>query len=47
MDVPEEIEDPTFGEPDSSYASLREEIEARASHHVPQYRIDIARVFEF
>jgi hypothetical protein len=44
--VPPEVNDPPFGEPGSRYASLRDEITARADHASPQYRIDNAKVFE-
>jgi hypothetical protein len=43
--VPEKATDPLFGEPVSVYASLRDEITARADHEAPQYHVDIAKVF--
>jgi hypothetical protein len=44
--VPAEATDPSFGEVGSVYASLRDEITARADHQAPQYRVDNAKVFE-
>jgi hypothetical protein len=44
--VPEEATDSYFGEPVSVYASLRDDITARADHQAPQYRVDQAKVFE-
>jgi hypothetical protein len=44
--IPPEETDPSFGEPDSMYSSLRDEIVARADHLAPQYMVDNARVFE-
>jgi hypothetical protein len=43
--VPEEATDPLFDEP--GYASLCDEITARADHHSPHYRVDNAKLFEF
>jgi hypothetical protein len=44
--MPAEATDPSFGEPRSIYASLRDEITARADHQASQYRADNAKVFE-
>jgi hypothetical protein len=44
--VPNAATDPPFGDVGTSYASLRDEIAARADHAMPQYRIDNAKVFE-
>jgi hypothetical protein len=44
--VPPEATDPAFGMPNSVYASLRDEVPARADHAAPQYQIDNARMFE-
>jgi hypothetical protein len=44
--VPPEATDPAFGEVNTKYASLRDEVAARADHTVAQYCIDNARVFE-
>jgi hypothetical protein len=44
--VPPAAGDPPFGEPNSKYASLRDEVVARADHAAPQYMVDNARVFE-
>lgn len=41
-----EYDDPPFGEEDSIYGSLRDEIEARAPHKTHEYRVDNAAVFE-
>jgi hypothetical protein len=43
---PDDEEDPVFGEPETVYASLRDEVAARADHNAAQFRIDNARVFE-
>lgn len=44
--VPPDATDIAFGVTGSKYASLREEIIARADHSAPQYHIDNARVFD-
>jgi hypothetical protein len=44
--VPHEATDPAFGIPNSRYASLRDEVAARAHNAAHQYWIDNARVFE-
>ena len=44
--VAPETFDHAFGEVDSVYASLRDEIKARARHDAHQYHVDSARVFE-
>ena len=44
--VPPEATDPSFGMPNSVYASLRDEIAAGADHTAHQYQIDNAQVFE-
>jgi ribosomal protein L15 len=38
--------DPTFGNPDCTYGSMRAEITARSTHLAPHYQLDNARVFE-
>ena len=45
-EIPLEMNDPTFGEDGSKYASLRDEIMSRASHSSPQFMVDNARVFD-
>jgi hypothetical protein len=44
--VPNAATDPPFGEVGTEYASLRDEITARADHTAPQYCLDNAKVFE-
>jgi hypothetical protein len=44
--LPAEATDPSFGEAGSVYASLRDEITARADHQTPKHRVDNAKVFE-
>jgi hypothetical protein len=44
--VPAEATDPSFGEAVTVYASLSDEITARAGHQAPQYCADNAKVFE-
>jgi hypothetical protein len=44
--IPPEATDPAFGEPGSNYASLRDEIVARADHDAAPYAVDNARVYE-
>jgi hypothetical protein len=46
VDVPDEADDPMFGEPDCTYPSLCDEIMARAAHGDAQYQIDNSRLFE-
>jgi hypothetical protein len=44
--VPAAADDPTYGEPDSKYESIRDEVSARASHTGAHFSVDNARVFE-
>jgi hypothetical protein len=44
--IPVENFDPTFGEPQLRYPSLRDEIVTRAAHVEPHFNIDNARVYE-
>jgi hypothetical protein len=44
--VPDEGDDPLFGEDDCEYSSLRDEITARAAHGDAQFQIDNARLFD-
>ena len=44
--IPPHEHDPPFGEMNSAYASLRDEIMVRAEHATAAYHVDNARVFE-
>ena len=44
--IPPHQHDPPFGEMNSAYASLRDEIMVRAEHATAAYHVDNARVFE-
>jgi hypothetical protein len=45
--VPADLaDDPPFGEEESAYGSMRDEIQARISHGTHAYRVDNAAVFE-
>jgi hypothetical protein len=45
-DIPDEDDDPPFGDLDTEYTSLRDEVAARASLAGDHYAIDNARVFQ-
>jgi hypothetical protein len=42
---PEDAEDPPFGEEESAYGSMRDEIQARSPHRTHAYRVDNVAVF--
>jgi hypothetical protein len=43
---PDSADDPPFGEEESAYGSMRDEIQARSHHGTHAYRVDNAAVFE-
>jgi hypothetical protein len=43
---PESSDDPPFGEEESAYGSMRDEIQVRSPHGTHAYRVDNAAVFE-
>jgi hypothetical protein len=46
VNIPNEANDPPFGEPGSVYASIRDEMVARAGHNSTNFRVDNAKVYE-